>query len=531
MKKSIGKARPTSSKASSSPVRSIPSSSDRDRIPILAPESKSAIIHKKALGRGESPTRGASRYDLFEQQRPTGKERPKTAPSQTHYKGSSTVATGRNVTSRYSQGSYTLSQSQRSSTSYKEETRQDDSQGLSHDKKMEVERRKDIVIHVFDENRNAKRDFYCKRHLLLKEMKYFSTYLNERTHGNQVEIDVHCDIEVFDWLMCFITKQKPILEPRISVSILISSNFLQMHSLETFCLNYVHDNINDVVKVPIDMSCISKSLLSKLAKLFSVNKLATIIDPKDKMLSKLYMFKLDELLTTPVPVGPNDAVTVGPSSKNAKMVPITLRRCSYCQAIYPKHLERYLTCPNGQPLLDFYGDLFMIHEKDIKFDFNEYIGSLVAGGMPWRKVFWRIWALITHMYCSTCESMVSLFDYNACLRHPLDIVFPPGECQKGRYPCCDSTELRFNPFVLSKGCQKAKHDFDCSSETFQMFLANMDDILEPTDTNQTEPPKLNDRDGLIKIFGKWSEGIYRRMESSNIAISMMSGRLELDPIR
>ncbi|KAI8839254.1 hypothetical protein BC829DRAFT_30798 [Chytridium lagenaria] len=155
---------------------------------------------------------------------------------------------------------------------------------------------------------------------------------------------------------------------------------------------------------------------------------------------------------------------------------------------------------------------------------------LLSRWKPWRKVFWRIWALITHMYCSTCESMVSLFDYNACLRHPLDIVFPPGECQKGRYPCCDSTELRFNPFVLSKGCQKAKHDFDCSSETFQMFLANMDDILEPTDKNQNEPPKLNDRDGLIKIFGKWSEGIYRRMESSNIAISMMSGPVGVGPL-
>jgi hypothetical protein len=159
-----------------------------------------------------------------------------------------------------------------------------------------MDRRRDIVIHVFDENRNgkvvvlsrrfpflprgepnitaitailrsfsntAKKDFYCKQHILLREMKYFSEYLNDRTARNYVDIDVHCDIEVFEWLMSYITKQRPTLEPRTAISILISSHFLQMATLEDICLMYVHDHINEIVKVPIDMNCINKALFVK----------------------------------------------------------------------------------------------------------------------------------------------------------------------------------------------------------------------------------------------------------------------------
>ncbi|TPX68694.1 hypothetical protein SpCBS45565_g02920 [Spizellomyces sp. 'palustris'] len=67
----------------------------------------------------------------------------------------------------------------------------------------------DIVIHVYDENRNAKRDFFCKRSLLIGQMSYFSSYLYDRTAEENVEIDVHCDVEVFEWLMAYITRRKP----------------------------------------------------------------------------------------------------------------------------------------------------------------------------------------------------------------------------------------------------------------------------------------------------------------------------------
>ncbi|KAJ3118449.1 hypothetical protein HDU96_001616 [Phlyctochytrium bullatum] len=220
------------------------------------------------------------------------------------------------------------------------------------------------------------------------------------------------------------------------------------------------------------------------------------------MLSKLYMFKLDELLSSPIST---DGIIgqILPKPLTAKPIPLTLRRCVYCHAVYPKHLERYLLCPNGQPLLDFYGDLFMMHE--------------------------RVWALVTFMYCTRCESLTSLSEYNQCFEHESEIIFPPGECQKGRYPCCDSTEYRFNPFFISKGCKRVSHVLDETSETFRMFQANSDLILDQSDASETKLNRNAKGDGVIKMFGRWSEGIYKRMESSNLAINMMSGPIGIGP--
>ena len=50
-----------------------------------------------------------------------------------------------------------------------------------------------------------------------------------------------------------------------AISILISSEFLKMEGLVEECLDFVAKRINDIVRLPIDMSCISGILLKKLA--------------------------------------------------------------------------------------------------------------------------------------------------------------------------------------------------------------------------------------------------------------------------
>ncbi|KAI8920551.1 hypothetical protein BC831DRAFT_92117 [Entophlyctis helioformis] len=137
-------------------------------------------------------------------------------------------------------------------------------QGLHTHHETPSPSRKDIVIHVFDESRNVKRDFYCKRSLLLREMKYFGSYLTDSQHATEcVDIDVHCDVEVFEWLISYISKSTVSLEPRSAVSILISSSFLQMAGLELQCIEYIHDHMNEIILVPINLKCINRDLISK----------------------------------------------------------------------------------------------------------------------------------------------------------------------------------------------------------------------------------------------------------------------------
>ena len=92
-----------------------------------------------------------------------------------------------------------------------------------------------IVIHVFDENRKVNKDFTCEKDLLVTHMKYFEKYLTEATSVDDIDISVHCDIKIFEWLMKYL-KQKdpevpkedplPKLDIKNVISILISSDFL-----------------------------------------------------------------------------------------------------------------------------------------------------------------------------------------------------------------------------------------------------------------------------------------------------------------
>jgi len=57
-------------------------------------------------------------------------------------------------------------------------------------------------------------------------MKYFEKYLSNEKLLNEIDISVHCDIQIFEWLMNYINSLNPELEIKTAVSILISSDFL-----------------------------------------------------------------------------------------------------------------------------------------------------------------------------------------------------------------------------------------------------------------------------------------------------------------
>ncbi len=88
-----------------------------------------------------------------------------------------------------------------------------------------------------------------------------------------LDISVHCDVEIFEWLMVYIhdPAHLPSLAKSIVVSILISSEFLQMEALVDICAERIAQSLGDIIKLPIDLSCISEKL---------INKIAAMIPPK-----------------------------------------------------------------------------------------------------------------------------------------------------------------------------------------------------------------------------------------------------------
>ena len=113
-----------------------------------------------------------------------------------------------------------------------------------------------------DDSRDVRRDFTCHPRLLLDQMGYF----RDITAGQSLEdvdISVHCDVAVFQWLMDWIKGEKPNLQPSNVMSVLVSANFLQMSELVTEALDYAHHNMAKVLAVTHNFSCLGEPLFSR----------------------------------------------------------------------------------------------------------------------------------------------------------------------------------------------------------------------------------------------------------------------------
>ena len=128
-----------------------------------------------------------------------------------------------------------------------------------------IESNREITIHVCDETRGTKKDFSCPQGILMQKMAYFRE-ITDGQHLDDVDISVHCDIMIFDWLMCWVKhddpEDKPSLESASVVSILVSASFLkvmillsrtnqnstlQILDLVSECIDYVYKNMNHIL--------------------------------------------------------------------------------------------------------------------------------------------------------------------------------------------------------------------------------------------------------------------------------------------
>eukprot|EP00854_Cymbomonas_tetramitiformis_P025944 gene25944-31759_t len=154
-------------------------------------------------------------------------------------------------------------------------------------------KKKQITIHVYDEARKTQKDFHCGLQELLSGMKYFRGYLSD-VQNEEVEMSVHCDVKVFEWLLLYI----------------------QMETLVDECVTFIAKSINDVTRLPIDLSCLADPLLVKLARATTEDSLETVrkipqvggdtaedamassqnSSARQLLVSKMYRLKLEEML-------------------------------------------------------------------------------------------------------------------------------------------------------------------------------------------------------------------------------------------
>uniref|UniRef100_A0A8C3Q701 SANT and BTB domain regulator of CSR n=1 Tax=Geospiza parvula TaxID=87175 RepID=A0A8C3Q701_GEOPR len=265
-----------------------------------------------------------------------------------------------------------------------------------------------MVIHVCDEAKNLKEDFVCPRDLLISEMKYFAEYLSvDAQRWEEVDISVHCDVHIFDWLIRYVKRnskeseadEMPTLEPSNVISILISSEFLKMDSLVEKCIHYCHKNMNAIVATPCNMNCINANLVTHIADLFRHNEVEELKDKRDKFKSKLFCKKIERLF---------DPEYVNPDSRGNAA---TLYRCCLCKKLLTKETERRIPCVPGKINIDQHGNIVYVHIRDKTWEVHEYLIGLHEELKSWRDVYWRLWGTVNWLTCSRCNQGCKVRDH------------------------------------------------------------------------------------------------------------------------
>uniref|UniRef100_W5K0H6 SANT and BTB domain regulator of CSR n=1 Tax=Astyanax mexicanus TaxID=7994 RepID=W5K0H6_ASTMX len=313
---------------------------------------------------------------------------------------------------------------------------------------LTVPRSPTMVIHVCDEAKNLKQDFSCPRDLLVKEMRYFEEYLSVDTQRwEEVDISVHCDIQIFDWLMNYVKRNSAAHEP---------GKHIDKHKLGQFtkmveeCIQYCHKHMSAIVSTTCNMSCINSNLASRIAVLFTHNQADDIKDKKDKFKSKLFQKKIEKLFD------PNYENHDSPGNAS------TLYRCGLCLKLLTKDTEKKISCVPGKININPRGNIIYTHSRHKGWDIHEYLNSLYEELRSWVLVYWRIWGTINFLTCSHCKQVFLCCDLAQCRYHPEAVVYPGMGADRswhgaGFYPCCKQRALRFDPAAMPRGCKVRDH--------------------------------------------------------------------------
>ena len=349
-----------------------------------------------------------------------------------------------------------------------------------------------IVIHVCDEAKRLKQDFACPRDLLVSEMKYFSYNLNDslaksnssgaHAHSSishaalskksldEIDISVHCDINIFDWLMRYVKRNHPYLneiniaskdssdenkniilynadkkikykEPKLElsncVSILLSSDFLLMGDLTDKCIIFIAKNLESVLQVPCVMSGISEPLLVKLAACTYSHKLIDLYDRKDKLKTKLYQRKLEFMFdlnkykscfrdSTILNEWKHNKFSYGSHDRDFNLAEDNylnflyeiendvscLIKCKLCSRLMTKKQSFNLKCQLA--FLNKHGQYVYLHMPDEKLDLTKLLQLIKDKLKSWQNVYWFIWSLSKVFKCKKCNEWFRLVEVNKC---------------------------------------------------------------------------------------------------------------------
>ncbi|XP_076282473.1 uncharacterized protein LOC143209979 isoform X3 [Lasioglossum baleicum] len=345
----------------------------------------------------------------------------------------------------------------------------------------------EVEIHVCDEEKNIKKNFHCPQKLLIQKMRYFAD-ITAGQKLEEIDISVHCDIVIFDWLMRWVkrdmTKKSewPVLEPCNVIPIMVSASFLQMEPLLENCLQYCHDNMSDILKTSTILTCLDDNLLTRLVERFTNEDVEALKDRKDKIQSKLFC----KLITSLAAVMPDN-------KKGHYSSLATLFKCSKCGKSIVQSVSYHVPCIASAMVIDNHGHVHSKHVRDLSWTLNDYIITLRTELRSWRKVYWRLWGDCHFLFCTQCNVYFPIHQIDWCCCHAEPPQFFINEQQRsmpfplGRYPCCSQRAYRFEVLPNREGCRYREHIPDLQTQR-DISILNIFSIYR--EVIAMEPPQL-----------------------------------------
>ncbi|KAH8242404.1 hypothetical protein KR032_005580 [Drosophila birchii] len=409
----------------------------------------------------------------------------------------------------------------------------------------------EVVIHVCDEVKNTSKDFTCPQHLLVTKMGYFA----DVTAGQRLEemdISVHCDILIFDWLMKWIKHSAqsqdlpvsgqssgPQLDGNNVVPILVSASFLQMEPLLLECLAFCHAHLSEVVRTSTNLSCLNDALVTRLAAMFTNLELEMVRDKKERVTPRLWT-KLIQSLCEPDP----EALRGHFYSMSG------LFRCSRCFNCVTNTMKSYVSCVPNNIRLNRWGQLMSYHVRDTNWDLNAYIVQLFKELKSWRKVYWKLWGHCHYLYCCTCEAHFPVYQMHWCRFHPESPNFlgPVGAAgPAGRYSCCGQQAFRYETLPGPNGCQFREHSVLVETDRERAILAIAQLVGENYALCEPPPLRIQELAAAGEISPSWQgisltpqrcrqgllpqlcmDSVLKRVTNHRVSRRMRGSRYQLD---
>ena len=145
------------------------------------------------------------------------------------------------------------------------------------------------------------------------------------------------------------------------------------------------------------MSCINSQIIREMAKKIKADKLDGLKERKDKLVSRLFMKKLEILLE---------------KEQNY------LFKCAYCNKLFTKAQRKQLTCFKGKPFIDFYGQIRAKHVIDKEWDLKKVITYVrETYRISWKEIYWKVWSYLYIFSCSGCGEYFHISEMGNCRYH------------------------------------------------------------------------------------------------------------------